>query len=59
MKIAVFIQFQFVMIVSVPWSRKIIRGRRLIKNAVLTAVFTWVVAHLGFRGEGLRDVSSG
>lgn len=42
---AVFIQCQFVIIVSVPWSRKIISGSRLIKNAAFTEVLTCVIAH--------------
>lgn len=49
-----FIQCQLVIILSVPWSKKIIRGSRLIKNALLTAVFTWVRAQSGFLGVGFR-----
>lgn len=44
---------------SVPWLRKIIRGIRLIKNAVATAVLTCVEAQLGLRGFGCRAVNSG
>lgn len=58
-KLAVFIQCQLVTIVSVPWSRKIIRGSKLTKNAVLTAVFTCVTAHSGFCGEGFSDTNRG
>lgn len=43
-KFIMFIQFQVVMIVSVPWSRKMISGTILMKNAVLTAVLTCLVA---------------
>lgn len=58
-KLALFIQCQLVTMLSVPWSRKIISGRRLIKNALLTAVLTWVVAHSGFWGFGFRVMIRG
>lgn len=54
-----FIQCQLVTMLSVPWSKKIIRGRRLIKNALLTAIFTCVSAHSGFFGFGLSEVIRG
>lgn len=41
----VFIHCQAVTIVSAPVLRKIKRGRRLTKNAALTAVLTCVTAH--------------
>lgn len=56
---AVFIQCQFVTMVSAPWSRKIISGKRLTKNAVLTAVLTWETAHFWSLGSGLRVVRRG
>lgn len=55
----VFIQCQFVVTLSIPWSRKIISGKRLTKNAVLTAVLTCVLAHSGFFGFGSSVVSRG
>lgn len=58
-KVEVFIQFQFVMIISVPSLRKMKRGRRLTKNAVFTVVLTWEVAHSGVFGFGLRVVRIG
>lgn len=58
-KMVVFIQCQLVTMLSVPWSKKIMRGRRLMKNALLTAVLTWVSAHSGFWGFGLRVVIRG
>ena len=35
----VFIHCQFVKVVSIPWSIKINKGIRLIKNEIWTAVF--------------------
>lgn len=58
-KARVFIQPQFVTIVSVPWSRKINKGARLTKNASLTAVFTWEVAQCAGTGCGLKVVRIG
>lgn len=58
-KVEVFIQCQFVTTASSPWSRKINRGNKLTANAVLTAVFTWVVAHWPFTGVGLIVVIRG
>lgn len=58
-KLAAFIQCQLVTMLSVPWSRKIINGRRLIKNALLTAVLTWVMAQSGFWGFGSRVMIRG
>jgi len=46
-KVRVFIQFQLVMMVSAPSFRNRKRGRRLTKNANLTAVFTCVTAQSG------------
>lgn len=43
----VFIQDQFVIIVSVPSLRKRNRGIRLTKNAVFTAVLMWAELDLG------------
>ena len=40
------------MMVCVPSSRKISRGRRLVKNAIFTAVFTCVWAHEFCLGVG-------
>ena len=54
-----FIQFQFVIIISVPSLRKTKRGRRLTKNVVFTVVLTWSVAHSGVFGSGLRVVKIG
>lgn len=59
LKVDVFIQCQVVMIVSVPWSKKMNRGRRLTIKAVLTAAFTWVVAQVGGLGMGLIVVIIG
>lgn len=53
-KVSVFIHCQLEMMVSAPWSKKMNRGRRLTKNAVLTAVFTCVKAQEGGGGVGLR-----
>lgn len=58
-KFIIFIQFQVVMILSVPWSKKIIRGIVLIKNAVLTAVLTYFRAHFWSKGVGLSVVIRG
>ena len=52
LKVAVFIQCQVVTMVSTPWSKKINRGSKLTRNAVLTAVFTCVTAQLGSLGLG-------
>lgn len=41
------IQFQLVVMDSIPWSRNRNSGIRLIKNESLTAVLTWVEAQLG------------
>lgn len=57
--VVMFIQCQFEMMLSVPWSKKIVNGIKLMKNAVLTAVLTCVVAQSGFCGFGLRVMSSG
>lgn len=45
--IRVFIQFQVIVITSVPSFRKRANGRRLTKNASFTAVFTLVRAQSG------------
>lgn len=47
-KLRVLIQVQVVITVSAPSLKNTKRGKRLIKNAVLTAVLTWVVAQVGF-----------
>lgn len=46
-------------IVSAPSLKKINRGRRLTKNASLTAVITCERAQSSSRGEGLRVVMMG
>ena len=48
-----------VTIVSVPSFKNINRGAKLTKNASLTAVFTWEVAHPEGTGRGLRVVRIG
>ena len=55
----VFIQVQLVTMVSVPSFKNINRGAKLMKNASLTAVFTWEVAHPEGVGWGLRVVRIG
>lgn len=59
LNVDVFIQCQFVTITSRPWSIKMNAGKRLITKAVLTAVFTCVVAQSSFMGVGLIVVKSG
>lgn len=54
-----FIQHQVVVMISAPWLRKRARGRRLTKNAIFTAVFTWPSAHPCSRGVGLIVVMVG
>lgn len=54
-----FIQFQLVMIVSMPSLRNSERGRRLIKKASLTAALTCDRAQAGLCGRGLRVVRMG
>lgn len=58
-KLAVFIQFQVVTVACIPVERKIKRGRRLMKKAVLTAVFTFTSAQFGAKGLGEREVKTG
>ena len=58
-KFMIFIQFQVVIIFSAPWSRKMIRGIMLMKNAVLTAVLAYFRAQLWFRGFGVSVIMSG
>lgn len=58
-KVRVFIQDQLVIIVSAPSFKKRKRGRRLTKNAHLTAVLTWVRAQSGPGVEGERVVRTG
>lgn len=55
----VFIQDQVVTTVSIPSERNKDRGNRLIKKAILMAVFTCVRAHFWSEGVGERVVSSG
>lgn len=50
----VFIHDQLVIMVSAPSDMKMDRGRRLIKNASFTAVFTWRRAQFGGLGWGER-----
>lgn len=40
-KVSKLIQFQLVVIVSRPWSRKINNGNRLTKKEAFTAVLMW------------------
>lgn len=54
-----FIQFQFVIIVSAPSFRNRQRGSRLTKKASFTAVLTCVRAQSEGRGLGLRVVRTG
>lgn len=58
-KLEMFIQFHVVIIVSVPWSKKISSGMMLMKNAVLTAVLTYLRAQSCFRGCGLSVIVRG
>lgn len=58
-KVMVFIHCQFVVIASMPWSRKINRGSRLTKKDSWTAVFAWVRAQSFFKGVGLSVVKIG
>ena len=58
-KVCVFIQVQLVITASAPSFRKTNNGRRLTKNASLTAVLTWVRAQSGCCGWGERVVSTG
>lgn len=58
-KVRVFIQFQLVIMVSAPSFRNRNRGRRLTKNASLTAVLTCVRAQSGAWGRGERVVRTG
>lgn len=58
-KLEMFIQFHVVIMVSVPWSKKIIRGTILIKNAVLTAVLAYLRAQSCFKGWGLSVMMRG
>ena len=53
-KAKVFIQVQLVTMASVPSFKKMNRGAKLTKNASLTAVLTWEVAHPEGVGRGLR-----
>lgn len=54
----VFIHCQFVMMPSVFKSRKIISGRRLMKNAELTAIFV-MFAMLDFSWSGFSVINRG
>lgn len=58
-KVAVFIQFQLVIIVSAPSLRNRSKGRMLIKKASFTAVFTWVRAQPSCFGWGVKVVRMG
>ena len=58
-KFVIFIQFHVVIIFSVPWSRKIISGIRLMKNAVLTAVLAYLVVQSWLRGFGFSVTMRG
>lgn len=58
-KFIIFIQFQVVIMASVPWSRKIINGTMLMKNAVLTAALTCLRAQFWFKGFGFKVVIRG
>lgn len=59
LKVSVFIQHQVVVMISAPWLRNRARGRRLTRNAIFTAVFTWSRAHPCSRGFGLIVVITG
>lgn len=54
-----FIQFKLVTMDSVPSFRCRNRGRRLMRKAYFTAVFTCVSAQFGFSGFGSRVVRTG
>lgn len=54
-----FIHCHVVIMVSIPWSKKIIKGMMLMKNAVLTAVLTCFVAQFWSKGFGLRVIING
>lgn len=58
-KFVMFIQFQVVITLSVPWSKKMIRGTRLMRNAVLTAVLACLVAQFGPKGAGFSVIRRG
>lgn len=58
-KLEMFIQFHVVIIVSVPWSKKMTKGIILMKNAVLTAVLACLRAQSCFRGWGLSVMIRG
>lgn len=47
-KVAIFIQFQLVIITSRPSFRNRNRGSKLMKKASFTAVFTWESAQFWF-----------
>lgn len=57
--VIVLVHCQFVEITSTPWSRKMHSGIKLIKNAIWTAVFTWVRAQSFFCGVGESDIKIG
>lgn len=46
-------------IASAPSLKNSERGSRLTKNAILTAVLTWVRAQLEGRGDGEKDKRTG
>lgn len=46
-------------IASAPSLKNSERGSRLTKNAILTAVLTWVRAQLEGRGDGEKDRRTG
>lgn len=54
-----FIQLQVVITFSMPWSRKMISGIMLIKNAMHTAVLTCFRAQSWSSGFGLRVIMRG
>lgn len=39
--VSVLNQVHVAIMTSAPWSKKMVSGRRLVKNAIFTAVFTW------------------
>lgn len=57
--IRVLVQFQLVITVSAPSEKNRKSGRRLTKNASLTAVLTWSRAQLSSFGVGEKVVRSG
>lgn len=59
LKVSVFIQDQVEVMISAPWLRNRASGRRLTKNAIFTAVFTWSRAQSCWRGLGLIVVMTG